>query len=203
MGGNRSIGRHGRADVPRNSVVSTSGLGAKRIFDIVAATIALLVLAPLILVVSFGIKLTSRGPIFIRERGYGYNNRAVQVLKFRCTTACAEANCINGQVTQVGQVLRRTGINELPQLFNVLRGDMSIVGPRLYTRPQHFLDHRVVAMLGNVKPGMTGRVQIAEYRDGFEPIDQRINDDLRYARNWSLARDIAIILGSFHRKSRQ
>ena len=183
--------------------MSTSGQGAKRIFDIVAATIALLVLSPLILVVSVAIKLTSRGPVFIRERGYGYNNRAIQVLKFRCTTACTEANCINSRVTQVGQVLRRTGINGLPQLFNVLRGDMSIVGPHPYTGPRHLLDHRVVAILGDVKPGMTGRVQIADYRDGFEPIDQRINDDLRYARNWSLASDIAIILGSFHRKSRQ
>ena len=95
---------------------------------------------------------------------------------------------MNSRVTQLGWVLRRTGISEPPQLFNVLRGDMSIVGPRSYGSPQHLFEIDV-AMLGGVRPGTTGRAQIAGYRDGFEPIEQRSNDDLHYAKNWSLARD--------------
>jgi lipopolysaccharide/colanic/teichoic acid biosynthesis glycosyltransferase len=194
MGGNTSIGRRRRADVPGDGIVSTSGPCVKRIFDIAVATIALLVLAPLNLVVSVAIKVTSRGPVFIREPVYGYKNRAIQVLKFRSTTARAKDDCINSRVTRVGQVLRRTGIDGLPQLFNVLRGDMSIVGPRPYTSPQHLFDSGTVSMLDDVKPGMTGWQQITAYRDGFVPLDQRINDDLHYAKHWSLVRDIEIIL---------
>jgi putative colanic acid biosynthesis UDP-glucose lipid carrier transferase len=192
MGGN--IGRHGRGDVPGDGVVSTCRPSVKRIFDIVAATMALLVLAPLIFVVSVAIKLTSRGPVLIREPVYGYKNRAIRVLKFRSTTARTEDDCIISRVTRVGQVLRRTGIDGLPQLFNVLRGDMSIVGPRPYTSPQHFFDSGIVSMLDNVKPGMTGWRQLTACRDGFVPLEQRINDDLHYVKHWSLIRDIEIIL---------
>jgi lipopolysaccharide/colanic/teichoic acid biosynthesis glycosyltransferase len=194
MGENTSIGRRRRADVLGDSVVSTSGTCVKRIFDITAAAIALLVLAPLILVVSVAIKVTSRGPVFIREPVYGYKNRTIQVLKYRSTTTCAEDDCINSRVTKVGQVLRRTGIDGLPQLFNVLRGDMSIVGPRPYTSPQHLFDSGIVSMLNNVKPGMTGWRQLTACRDGFVPLEQRINDDLHYVQHWSLIRDIEIIL---------
>jgi len=194
MGGNTLIGRRRRADVLGDGVVSTSGPCVKRIFDIAAATIALLVLAPLNLVVSVAIKVTSRGPVFIREPVYGYKNRAIQVLKFRSTTARTKDDCINSRVTRVGQVLRRTGIDGLPQLLNVLRGDMSIVGPRPYTSPQHLFDSGIVSMLDNVKPGMTDWRQLTACRDGFVSIEQRINDDLYYVKHWSLIRDIEIIL---------
>ena len=168
--------------------------GAKRAFDVFAATICLTLLCPLILVVSVAIKLNSRGPIFIRETEYGYNNRPIHVLKFRSATTCVKANCINSHVTQVGQVLRRTGIDRLPQLINVLLGDMSIVGPAPSPSPQHLHDYGLMPMLAGIKPGMTRGVQITEHHHGFDAMKQSIDDDLHYVMNWSIFLDIKIIL---------
>jgi lipopolysaccharide/colanic/teichoic acid biosynthesis glycosyltransferase len=194
MNDDRSCGRRGRAKLQGETAGSNFRLRLKRTFDVLAAVIGLVVLAPLILAVSVAIKINSRGPVFVREPMYGYKRREIQVLKFRSTIALAEADGINSRVTGVGQVLRRTGIDGIPQLVNVLRGDMSIVGPRPYTSPQYLFDSGIEAMLGDVKPGLTGAEHITEYRDGLVPPEQRINDDLRYAKNWSLARDIEIIL---------
>jgi lipopolysaccharide/colanic/teichoic acid biosynthesis glycosyltransferase len=96
----------------------------------------LILFAPILLIASIAIKLDSRGPIFIRKTLYRYDNRAIKVLKFRVVTTCVEGDRINPRVTQVGQILSETGIDELPQLFNVLRGEMSIVGPRPYASRQ-------------------------------------------------------------------
>jgi lipopolysaccharide/colanic/teichoic acid biosynthesis glycosyltransferase len=125
LDGDKSIAR-----VSRATVVLAFGLNerVKRLFDIVAATMGLILFSPILLVTSIAIKLVSQGPIFIRETLYGYNNRAIQVLKFRVVTACAEGNRIDPRVIQVAQILSQTGIDELPQLFDVLRGEMSIVG---------------------------------------------------------------------------
>jgi lipopolysaccharide/colanic/teichoic acid biosynthesis glycosyltransferase len=194
MNDDRSRGMRSRAKVWRNEW--NFRFSAKRIFDVVAAVIGLVVLAPLILVVSVAIKINSRGPVFVREPVYWYKVRSIRIVKFRSTTGYAEADeadCVNSRVTLVGRVLRRTGIEGLPLLFNVLRGDMSIVGPRPYTSP-HLFDFDIDAMLGDVKPGMTGWERITENRDGFVPLERRINDDLHYAKHWSLTRDIEIIL---------
>lgn len=169
---------------------------AKRVFDVVTATMCLTLLSPLALVAAVVIKLNSRGPVFIRETEYGYDNQAIHVLKFRSATTCAKANCTNSHVTQVGQTLRRTGIDRLPQLINVLLGDMSIVGPRTSTNPQHLYDYGLMPMLAGVKPGMTRGVQITEYRHGFDTVEQRVNDDLHYVMNWSLLLDIKIIFAA-------
>ena len=96
-------------------------------------------------------------------------------------------------MTPVGRILRRTGIDELPQLLNVLRGEMSIVGPRPYTSRQDLFENRLMPLL-NVKPGMTGWSQITESREGLRTTEQRIIDDLHYVENWSLLLDIKIIL---------
>jgi len=89
--------------------------------------------------------------------------------------------------------LRQNGIDELPQLLNVLRGEMSIVGPRPYTSRQYVFGKQIMPLL-NVKPGMIGWSQISESREGFRTTEQRINDDLHYVENWSLFLDIKIIL---------
>jgi lipopolysaccharide/colanic/teichoic acid biosynthesis glycosyltransferase len=188
------IGRQSRARVLAD-FVPTLGIGrcAKRLFDIVGATTSLLLLSPIILVISVAVKLDSRGSIFSRETLYGYRNQ-IRVLKFRSMTVCTETNRLNLRVTRVGQVLRRTGIDELPQLLNVLRGEMSIVGPCAYTSRHDLLDNQLLPLLSGVKPGMTGWAQITESREGFRTTEQRINDDLHYVENWSLFLDFKIIL---------
>ena len=133
-----------------------SGGRIKRVFDIVAATGALVLLAPIILVASIAIKVDSRGPILSREIAYGYKNRAFRAIKFRSVAACAEADRNSSHVTRVGRVLRPTGIDEFPQLLNVLRGEMSIVGPRPHTHHQDLFENRLMPLLDGVKPGLTG-----------------------------------------------
>jgi len=171
-----------------------SGGRIKRVFDIVVATGGLVLLAPIILVASIAIKLDSRGPIFSRKIVYGYKNRTFRAIKFRSVAACAEADRNSSHVTRVGRVLRQTGIDELPQLLNVLRGEMSIVGPRPHAHHQDLFENRLMPLLDGVKPGLTGWAQITESREGFWTLEQRIDDDLYYIRNWTLWLDIKIIL---------
>ena len=150
-----SIGE-GKTPRARDAVrVPRLGWFAKRAFDVVAATMGLLLFAPILLITSIAIKLDSRGPILIRETLYGYKNRAIEVRKFRVVTVRPEGERIDLPLTWVGQILRRTGIDELPQLFNVLRGEMSIIGPRPCTHP--------TALLNRDKPGLTDWAQIVSF----------------------------------------
>ena len=119
---------------------------AKRLFDIAAATMGLILFSPLLLITSIAIKIDTPGPILVRETLYGYKNRPIQVLGFRLVAAYAENDRTSPRLTRVGRILSQTGIDELPRLFNLLRGDMSIVGPP--PRP-----HRN-ALLNRVKPGL-------------------------------------------------
>jgi lipopolysaccharide/colanic/teichoic acid biosynthesis glycosyltransferase len=165
----------------------------KRLFDIIASTIGLVLLSPVILIVSIAIKIDSGGPIFSHERLYGYKNRTIRVLKFRVTSE-VKANKINSRVTRVGRVLRECGIDELPQLFNVLRGDMSIVGPRPYSRSQDLSEYGLMPLLDGVKPGMISLAEVTESRDGFGTMEQRNKDDLYYVENRSLFLDFKVVL---------
>ena len=189
-----SIGGNSRVRVLGN-VVSAPRPGGyvKRVFDIVVASVGLILLSPLMLVVSATIKLDSRGPIFVRKTLYGYKNR-VRVLNFRSVRACVETNQTNSDETRVGRVLRRTGIEELPRLFDVLRGEMSIVGPRPHTGRRDLFEHGLVSLLVGVKPGLTSLTLINEAAGGCRTTEQRISDDLYYVKNWSLLLDIKIIL---------
>ena len=121
---------HGDNSIGQLGTVFGLGERVKRVIDIVAATVSLILFSPILLITSIAIKLDSQGPIFIREVRYGYNNRAIQVLKFRVATTCVEGSRITARVTQLGQMVRQSGIDELPQFLNVLRGEMSIVGRR-------------------------------------------------------------------------
>jgi putative colanic acid biosynthesis UDP-glucose lipid carrier transferase len=183
-------------DTPSGVLLDTGpafGLSLKRVFDIIGAAIALTLLAPLIAIIAAAIVLDSRGPIFSRQTIYGYRNRAISTIKFRSTTARTKENC-NSCVTWVGHVLLRTGLNELPKLFNVLRGEMTIVGPRPYDCPQDFIGQRIAPLLDGVKPGLTGWEQIIECRRDFVTIEQRIKGDLQYIENRTLLLDIKIIM---------
>jgi lipopolysaccharide/colanic/teichoic acid biosynthesis glycosyltransferase len=139
---------------------------AKRLFDIAAATTGLILFSPLLLITSTAIRLDSCGPILIRESLFGYKNRPIQVFKFRTAIACSENDQTGRRLTRVGRVLSRTGIDELPRLFNVLRGEMSIVGPDPRPHPK--------ASLNRAKPGITDWAQIV----GFATRERRINADL-------------------------
>jgi lipopolysaccharide/colanic/teichoic acid biosynthesis glycosyltransferase len=125
----KSVGGDSRTTLLRD-VVPAFRLheSTKRMLDIVVSTVGLILFAPILLITSIAIKLDSRGPILVRETLYGDKNRTIQVLKFRLVTACAESHLINPRLTRVGRIVSQTGIDELPQLLNVLRGQMSILG---------------------------------------------------------------------------
>jgi len=119
---------------------------AKRLVDIAAATVGLVLFSPLLLITFIAIRVDSPGPVLVRENRYGYRNRPIQVLRFRLVEDCAEIDRSRPQLTRVGRILSHTGIDELPGLVNVLRGEMAVVGPPPSAHPK--------ASLGGAKPGM-------------------------------------------------
>ena len=143
----QSIGRGNSASA---HIVLASRLEqvAKRIFDTAAAATGLVLFSPLLLIAFIAIRLdSSSGPVVVRENRYGFKNRPIKVLKFRLVGACAESDRTNSRLTRVGRILSQTGIDELPRLVNVLRGEMSIFGPPPSPHPK--------ALLNRVKPGVT------------------------------------------------
>jgi polysaccharide biosynthesis protein PslA len=185
----------------------------KLIEDQVIAIAALAFIAPLLLVIAAAIKLDSRGPVLFRQRRLGFNDQPIEVWKFRtmrveCTDADADRQTTKDdpRVTRVGRFLRVSSLDELPQLFNVLRGDMSIVGPRphaIATKAQGKLFQDVVdryAARHRVKPGITGWAQVNGWRgetDTVDKIRRRVEFDLYYIDNWSVWLDLYIILTTF------
>jgi Undecaprenyl-phosphate glucose phosphotransferase len=178
----------------------------KRAFDVVTAIAALILLSPLLIIVSLAIKLDSPGPVLFRQTRHGYNNELIRVLKFRSMTVMEDgANFTqvtrhDPRVTRLGRFLRRTNIDELPQLFNVLVGDMSIVGPRPHATAQNETFAELISSFSrrhNVKPGITGWAQVNRCRgetDTLEKMQRRVEYDLYYIDNWSLLFDLRIIL---------
>jgi len=177
-------------------------LVAKRAFDILFSALALLILSPLMLVIAAAVKLSSRGPVLYRQERMGMDGAVFSILKFRTMRTDAEmggarmATAADDRRTGLGSFLRRTSLDELPQLLNVLRGDMSLVGPRPerpvfieeFKRqiPKYHLRHKV-------KAGITGWAQINGLR-GQTSIQKRIEYDLYYIENWSLLLDLKILL---------
>lgn len=183
---------------------------AKRAFDIVFSVLGIIVTSPIMMATAIAIKLESKGPILFRQRRHGFNNEFIEVLKFRSmyTEQCdpSARNAVtkdDPRVTRVGKFIRKTSIDELPQFFNALRGDLSLVGPRPHaiTAQSHnrlynevvdgyFARHRV-------KPGVTGWAQINGWRgeiDSDVKIKTRTEFDLYYIENWSLLLDLKILL---------
>jgi exopolysaccharide biosynthesis polyprenyl glycosylphosphotransferase len=175
----------------------------KRIFDLVAGTIALLILAPLMLLVALLVWLDDRGPVFYRQVRMGLDGIPFEIIKFRSMRVDAErasgavwAERDDPRRTKIGAFIRRWSLDELPQLLNVLRGEMSLVGPRPERPefveqfreqfPHYMLRHRVRA-------GMTGWAQVHGWR-GNTSIRMRIEHDLYYVENWSLLLDIKIMV---------
>jgi exopolysaccharide biosynthesis polyprenyl glycosylphosphotransferase len=181
---------------------------AKRTFDLVVATVVVVLGAPLWLLVAVAIKLDSRGPVLYVDRRIGVGEHEFGMLKFRTMTADAaerqleleDANEASGalfkirddpRVTRVGRLLRRLSIDELPQLGNVLRGQMSLVGPRPLPLRDHALLEEWHKARYHVLPGMTGLWQISG-RSGLE-FDDLVRLDFTYIENWSIWSDVSII----------
>ena len=189
--------------------ISEWGTVTKTVFDKVVATLALIALAPIMLLVALAVRLESKGPILFRQKRYGFNNELIEVLKFRsmytdrCDAAAAKlVTRDDPRVTRVGRFIRKTSLDELPQLFNVLSGRLSLVGPRPHAVQAaaagrlypdvvdgYFSRHKV-------KPGITGWAQINGWRgetDTQEKIQKRVEFDLHYIENWSLWFDVQIL----------
>ncbi|HUV32991.1 MAG TPA: undecaprenyl-phosphate glucose phosphotransferase, partial [Devosiaceae bacterium] len=182
----------------------------KWMFDKSVALVALAVLSPVMIAAALAVKLTGKGPVLFRQQRHGFNNELIEVFKFRSMhtelTDVSAAKLVtrdDPRVTLVGRYLRRSSIDELPQLFNVLKGELSIVGPRphaLEAKAADTLYHEAVDgyfARHRVKPGITGWAQINGWRGETDTVDkimQRVNHDLYYIENWSILLDLYIVL---------
>jgi putative colanic acid biosynthesis UDP-glucose lipid carrier transferase len=178
----------------------------KRASDVVLASLALILMAPIMVAIGVAIRRTSPGPILFRQRRYGLDGEEFEVYKFRTMSVCEDGEEIrqaqpnDPRVTSVGRFLRRTSLDELPQLFNVLNGSMSLVGPRPHAvaHNEHYRQLVSGYMLRHkVRPGITGWAQVNGLRGetaNVERMSQRVQFDLDYLRNWSLGLDAMILL---------
>jgi putative colanic acid biosynthesis UDP-glucose lipid carrier transferase len=183
----------------------TNGI-VKRVSDIVFATLILILISPLMLLIAAAVKLSSPGPVIFQQRRYGLNGEEILVSKFRSMTVCEDGGDIrqaqrgDKRITPLGAFLRRTSLDELPQFFDVLQGQMSIVGPRPHAVAHNELYRKVIKgymIRHKVKPGITGWAQVNGWRGETETLEKmkmRVDYDLAYLRNWSLRLDIYIIL---------
>jgi putative colanic acid biosynthesis UDP-glucose lipid carrier transferase len=195
--------------VPVVAVCETPFIGVsrliKRLFDVVLSSVLLLLLSPLLLLITLAVRLTSPGPVIFRQRRYGLDGEQIMVCKFRTMTVTEDGdrNYVqvtrnDSRVTAVGAVLRRLSLDELPQLFNVLHGTMSLVGPRPHAVAVNEQYRRLIPgymVRHKVKPGITGWAQVHGYRGGddLESMTKRIEYDLDYLRQWSVRLDVQII----------
>lgn len=182
----------------------------KELLDYSLAAIAVVLLSPLLLLTALAIRLESKGPILFRQKRFGFNNNEISVLKFRSMyvdrqdVSGAQRTAKNDpRVTRVGRIIRRTSIDELPQLFNVLMGDMSLVGPRPHATmmrvgDKYYFDAvKGYAARHRVKPGITGFAQVRGLRgeiDTPERARKRVEYDIYYIENWSPLLDIRIMI---------
>jgi Undecaprenyl-phosphate glucose phosphotransferase len=191
------------------SPLSPLALAKKDLFDRVFAALALMALAPLMLAIAAAVKLSSRGPVVFTQYRKGADGHVFRIFKFRSMTAHARSEGVLQQatrddprVTRVGAFLRRTSLDELPQFFNVLIGDMSVVDPRPHAVEHDALYQTIVddyIHRYRIKPGITGWAQVNGYRgetDSIEKMQGRVDHDLYYLRNWSFALDMRIVIAT-------
>jgi putative colanic acid biosynthesis UDP-glucose lipid carrier transferase len=178
----------------------------KRWIDLLFASLALFILAPVGLLVALAIKIESPGPVFFWQLRYGRNRSSFYICKFRSMTVTeshgdfTQASRNDLRVTRVGRFLRRTSLDELPQLYNVLRGEMSLVGPRPHAIA---MDDAFAEVISNfqdrhlVRPGLTGLAQVSGYRgptEALEQIEYRVQHDRLYISKWSVFLDMKIMI---------
>jgi Undecaprenyl-phosphate glucose phosphotransferase len=200
-------------DVPFLAVfdkpLSDWGWAVKEIEDRVIAAVAIVLLSPVMLGVALAVKLTSKGPVLFRQKRHGFNNQLVEVYKFRSMfTEMSDANGMklvtkgDPRVTPVGRFIRKSSLDELPQLFNVLKGELSLVGPRPHAtacRAGERLYNEVVDgyyARHRMKPGITGLAQIHGWRgetDTEEKLQRRVEYDIQYIDTWSVWMDLYIL----------
>jgi lipopolysaccharide/colanic/teichoic acid biosynthesis glycosyltransferase len=175
------------------------GRAAKRSFDVIVATIGLILFSPIFLLSSLAIRIDSHAPVFRRHLRYGCNGKEILVLNFSSNEITGTTKN-SSRMTHVSRILRSSGIDGLPQLINVVRGEMSIVGPRPYmTVPSELLDEQILgtSRWHIVKPGIIGWAQINGYWDesnSFKVMRRRIEHDLYYLKHWSFLFDMKILL---------
>jgi Undecaprenyl-phosphate glucose phosphotransferase len=177
----------------------------KYMLDYSVAVVGLLLLAPLLALIALAIKLESPGPVFFRQRRYGYNNRVFHIFKFRTMSVREDGSSVtqavrnDARVTRVGRLLRSSSLDELPQLINVLLGQMSIVGPRPHALAHDDSFERDLDLFSRrrrVRPGITGWAQVNGYRGEtrtLEDVKRRMEFDLHYIDNWSIWLDVEIM----------
>jgi len=177
----------------------------KRGTDLAIASIGLLLISPLMLAIAAAVKLTSKGPIVFRQRRYGLNGEEILVYKFRSMRTTEDGPIIlqatkeDPRVTPFGRFIRRTSLDELPQLFNVIQGKMSLVGPRPHAIAHNEMYRKLISgymIRHKVRPGITGLAQVNGLRGETETIEkmrQRVRYDLEYLRHWSPWLDITIL----------
>ena len=181
----------------------------KRIADVTIASAGLAVLGIPMLIIAALVKATSKGPVFFRQKRYGMDGEEILVWKFRSMRTCdngpvvKQATKNDPRITRVGGILRKTSLDELPQLFNVMDGTMSLVGPRPHASAhnEHYRGQiRGYMLRHKVKPGITGLAQVNGCRGETETLDKmerRIEWDHRYIRRWSLWLDLKILFRTF------
>lgn len=178
----------------------------KRGFDLVVGLVLLILLAPVLLACAGAIKITSPGPVFFRQKRYGLSGEEIRVWKFRSMRVMEDGGLVkqasrdDDRITPVGRLLRKTSLDELPQLFNVIGGSMSLVGPRPHATA-HNEQYRAMIdgymLRHKVKPGITGLAQVNGWRgetETLEKMERRVEFDHRYIREWSLWMDIKILI---------
>lgn len=184
----------------------------KRLFDLALTAPALVLLSPIMLLIAIAIKLESPGPVFFRQHRVGRGNRLFKIMKFRSMRAelsdhsgSVSASRDDKRITRVGTFIRRTSMDELPQLINVLKGDMSLVGPRPHALGSTAGDklfwevNESYWCRHSLKPGITGLAQIRGFRGATShprDLENRLQADLEYIRDWSFMREVVILLGT-------
>jgi exopolysaccharide biosynthesis polyprenyl glycosylphosphotransferase len=189
----------------KRAPLSVAEQALKRIFDVLAAGLGIILLSPLLLTSVLLIKLDSKGPVLFTQTRNGFNGRSFRIFKFRTMSVFEDGPQIrqatrnDPRVTSVGRWLRRTSIDELPQLFNVLGGSMSLVGPRPHAVAHNTEYERIVANYAfryHVKPGISGWAQVNGFRGETSTVnlmEKRVELDLWYVSNWSFWLDVRIL----------
>ena len=200
LGANVSAGAIDIVDAPDRDAATSA---AKRTFDFVVSALLILLLTPALLLIALGIFVESGGPVIFRQDRGGLNGRLFTIYKFR---TMRNDDGFGGwtqrgddRITAFGQLLRRTSLDELPQLFNVLKGEMSLVGPRPHAAAMDDEYRALIAGYDNrlrVRPGITGLAQVSDLRGSVGQVDEmhmRLEADGAYIANWSMALDLRII----------